>query len=271
MSADTPSISISLAGQVVAVTGGTKGIGRAIAEAFLEAGATVAVCARSVPESLPARAGRVASFYQCDVRTAAACKDFVDAVAKDNGRLDVLINNAGGSPNVAAATVSPRFSESVINLNLMAPIHMSQAAHHWMDQQPEGGVIINIASISGRRPSPGTAAYGAAKAGLLSLTTSLAQEWGPKVRVNAIIVGLIETEQSDVTYGSREAQLAIADSLPLKRMGRGEDIAGAALFLASPLAAFVSGTALEVHGGGEQPPFLELIRRFSKLEAAPST
>lgn len=256
--------SLSMAGRVALVTGGTKGIGRVIAERLLEAGAAVVVCGRNEPESLPEASGRKATFIACDVRQAAICKALVDEVAARHGRLDLLVNNAGGSPGVDAATVSPRFSESIIALNLIAPLHMSQAAYQVMHGQPGGGSIVNIASVAGTRPSPGTAAYGAAKAGLLSLTTSLAQEWGPLVRVNAIIVGLIETENAELTYGSEEAQKAIAEATPMKRMGRGSDIANAVLFLASPLAEFVSGAALQVHGGGEQPHFLDLVRRYSK-------
>lgn len=260
---NAPEGSASFAGRVVIVTGGTKGIGRAIAEGFLGAGATVVVCARTEPDSLPHAGGRRAIFMQCDVRTAQACKELVDRVGEEHGRIDVLVNNAGGSPHVDAATVSPRFSDAIVNLNLMAPIYLSQAAYQWMAKLPEGGSIVNIASLSGRRPSPGTAAYGAAKAGLLSLTTSLAQEWAPKVRVNAIVVGLTETEKSDETYGSSGAQQAIAASVPMKRMGRGDDIARAALYLASPAATFVTGATLEVHGGGETPLFLDLIKRHA--------
>ena len=252
--------------KVVLVTGGTKGIGRAIAEGFLGSGAIVVVCARTEPDSLPTASGRSAIFMQCDVRNAAACKELVDRVGEECGRVDVLVNNAGGSPAVDAATVSPRFSDAIVNLNLMAPLYLSQAAYQWMGKLPEGGTIINIASIAARRPSPGTAAYGAAKAGLLSLTSSLAQEWAPKVRVNAIVVGLVETEKTDETYGSREAQQAIAASVPMKRMGRGEDVAQAALYLAGPTASFLTGTTLEVHGGGETPLFLDLIKRHAPAQ-----
>lgn len=251
-------------GRVVIVTGGTKGIGRHIALAFLDAGATVAVCARSEPDAPPERGGRRASFHQCDVRNAASCRAFVDAVGEAHGRVDALINNAGGSPPAEAATVSPRFSESIIALNLIGPLHLSQAAHRWMSAQPEGGSIVNIASVAGVRPAPGTAAYGAAKAGLLNLTGSLAQEWGPKIRVNAIIAGLMQTEQTDLSYGSDAAQEELTAALPMKRMGRGDDIAAAALYLCSPMAAFVSGASLEVHGGGEPPLFLDIIRRHSQ-------
>lgn len=264
MSNATQSASNTFEGRVVIVTGGTKGIGRAIAEGFLGAGATVVVCARTEPDSLPHADGRSAIFMQCDVRNASACKEFLDRVGEEHGRVDVLVNNAGGSPHVDAATVSPRFSDAIINLNLMAPLYLAQAAYQWMAKLPEGGNIINIASVSARRPSPGTAAYGAAKAGLLSLTTSLAQEWAPKVRVNAIVVGLVETEKADQTYGSREAQQAIAASVPMQRMGRGEDVAKAALYLAGPTASFLTGATLDVHGGGETPLFLDLIKRHAK-------
>jgi NAD(P)-dependent dehydrogenase (short-subunit alcohol dehydrogenase family) len=255
-------LTLSLEGKVALVTGGTKGIGRAIAETLLEAGATVVVCARNAPESLPSFDARTAEFAACDVRKADECKALVEGVAARHGRLDLLVNNAGGSPAADAATASPRFSEAIIALNLLAPIHLSQAAYAVMAK--EGGAIINIASVAARRPAPTTAVYGAAKAGLVSLTASLAQEWGPKVRVNAIIVGLIETEKAELTYGSEAAQQAIAEATPAKRLGRGEDVANAVLFLASPLAEFVSGAALEVHGGGEQPHFLDLVKRYAK-------
>lgn len=253
---------ISLPGQIVIVTGGTRGIGRTIAQKFLKAGCEVAICGRSAPEVLPNWEGRAASFTPCDVRNAGQVSEFVDAVAQEHGRLDVLINNAGGSPQAAAATASPRFSEAILALNLLAPLHVAQASFRWMSRQEQGGSIVNIASVSGVRPSPGTAIYGAAKAGLLNLTRSLAQEWGPRVRVNAIIAGLLATETTEQTYGSQATQAAIAESLPLKRMGTGGDIAAAALFLASPMAAYVNGAHLEVDGGGERPHFLEILKAF---------
>lgn len=249
------------AGRSVIVTGGTRGIGLKLAEGFLAAGAQVAVCGRQTPERLPASGGRQAVFHPCDVRDATACRAFVDRVAEDFGGFDLLVNNAGGSPEALAATASPRFSEAIVALNLLAPIHMSQAAHRHLVARPGGGAIINIASISAQRPSPGTAVYAAAKAGLVGLTRSLAQEWGPDIRVNAIIVGMIGTELADVTYGSAEARDEIARSIPAGRLGSGADIAEAALFLGSKAAGFVSGAALEVHGGGDRPLFLDILRR----------
>ncbi len=248
---------LDLDGNVVLVTGGSRGIGRGIATRFLVAGAEVVVCGRQPPETLPTAGGRSASFVAADVRDLEQIERIVAAVLERHGRLDVLVNNAGGSPPADAATVSPRFSASIIQLNLIAPLWLSQRANAVMQQQPSGGSIVNIASVSGVRPSPGTAAYGAAKAGLINLTQSLAVEWAPKVRVNAVVAGPIRTEQAHLHYGSDAGIAAVDATIPLGRMGTPDDVAGACLFLASPLAAWVSGTALVVHGGGERPAFLD--------------
>ena len=173
-----------------------------------------------------------------------------------HGRVDALVNNAGGGPPADAATASPRFSEALIRLNLIAPLVLAQAANAVMQQQESGGSIVNICSVSGTRPSPGSAAYGAAKAGLLNLTQTLAIEWAPHVRVNAVTPGYIETEQSHLYYGDEAGVAAVAAIIPLLRMGRPTDVGDACLFLCSPLAAYVSGANLAVHGGGERPPFL---------------
>jgi NAD(P)-dependent dehydrogenase (short-subunit alcohol dehydrogenase family) len=125
-----------------------------------------------------------------------------------------------------------------------------------MQTQNSGGAIINIASVSAVRPSPGTAAYGAAKAGLVSLTSSLAVEWAPKVRSNTIIAGLIRTEQAHLHYGDEAGIAAVENTIPLGRMALPEDIGDACVFLASDLAAYISGSTLTVHGGGEKPAFL---------------
>ena len=180
----------------------------------------------------------------------------VRAAADRFGRLDVLVNNAGGSPNADAATASPRFSASIVNLNLLAPLYCAQAANAVMQDQEGGGSIVNITSVSGLRPSPGTAAYGAAKAGLVSLTQSLAVEWAPKVRVNALSAGLIATGSAESHYGGPAGMAAVAATVPLGRFGTPGDVAGICLFLASPLAAYVSGANLVAHGGGEWPAFL---------------
>src|SRR5207237_2045319 len=129
------------------------------------------------------------------------------------------------------------------------PHLVAQAANRIMQEQSDGGSIVNIASVSGLRPSPRTAAYGAAKAGLLNLTQTLAVEWAPKVRVNAVTAGLIRTEQAHLHYGDEEGIARVGATVPLGRMGLPADVARACLFLASPLAAYVSGGHLLVHGG----------------------
>jgi NAD(P)-dependent dehydrogenase (short-subunit alcohol dehydrogenase family) len=247
---------LDLSGQVAIVTGGGKGIGRGISERLLQAGADVIVCSRAAPETLPAAGSRIATFAACDVRDAEQIALTVAFATERFGRLDLLVNNAGGAPPADAATASPRFSEAIIRLNLIAPLNFSQAANAVMQTQAGGGSIINIASVSTLRPSPGTAAYGAAKAGLVNLTGSLAVEWAPRVRVNAIICGLTRTEQSHLHYGDEDGIEAVARTIPLGRLAEPADVGDACLFLASPLARYVSGASLELHGGGERPAFL---------------
>lgn len=247
---------LDFSGKVVLVTGGGKGVGLGITRRFLAAGADVMICGRSEPENLPEAEGRRAAFFPCDVRDFEQVEACVAATVERFGRLDVLVNNAGGAPFAEAATASPRFSESIIRLNLIAPLNFSQVANRQMQRQAEGGAIVNIASVSTIRPSPGTAAYGAAKAGLVNLGTSLAVEWAPKVRVNSIIVGLVRTEQAHLHYGDEAGIAAVGGTIPLGRMAVPEDVGDACLFLASPLASYVSGASLAVHGGGEKPAFL---------------
>ncbi len=247
---------LDFSGKTVIVTGGGKGVGRGITESFLTAGANVVICGRSTPDDMPQRAGRKALFTNCDVRDYEQIEACVSFAQAEFGTVDVLINNAGGAPYAEAATASPRFSEAIIRLNLIAPLNFSQVANRVMQTQDSGGSIVNIASVSTLRPSPGTAAYGAAKAGLVNLGTSLAVEWAPKVRINALVVGLTQTEQSHLHYGDEAGIAAVGETIPLGRMAVPDDIGNACLFLASPLASYVSGTNFAVHGGGERPAFL---------------
>ncbi len=244
-------VSIDLGGRVVLVTGGSQGIGRGIARAFLDAGATVVTCSRRAAEPLAGTRHHV-----CDVRDPEAVAALVDAVVAAHGRLDVLVNNAGGAPYVLAADASPRFHDKVVGLNLLAPLAVAQAANAVMQRQAEGGSIVNVSSVSALRPSPGTAAYGAAKAGVDSLTRSLAVEWAPKVRMNAIDVGLCRTENTADHYGGDAGVAAIERTIPLGRMADPVEIGNVAVFLASDLASYVSGAAIACHGGGEPPVFL---------------
>ena len=244
----------SLAGKAAVVTGGTRGIGAVIAARFLAAGAAVLVCGRKEPPGeLPAGGGRTAQFISADVRDPAQASALIAEAAARFGRLDIAVNNAGGAPSCDAATVSPRFVERIVALNLLAPFYVAQAANAVMQDQPDGGVIINIGSVAGVNPNPRVVPYAAAKAGLTMLTHALALEWGPRVRVNQVTVGLVATQDSAEYYGGEEGQAAIAALIPAGRMATPDDVASACLLLASPLAGYVSGADLRVDGGGEVP------------------
>jgi NAD(P)-dependent dehydrogenase (short-subunit alcohol dehydrogenase family) len=246
-------------GRVVLVTGGTKGIGRGIASRYGDAGATVVVCGRSAPDQTGAAESHGPTFMACDVRDPDRVAALIDGIVERFGRLDVAVNNAGGAPWADSATAPARLNEKVIALNLIAPFTVAQAANGVMQAQDGGGSIVNIASVSGIRSSPGAAAYAAAKAGLLNLTKTLAVEWAPKVRVNAVVAGLIATEQVHQNYGDDATIARVAATVPAGRLGTPDDIAGACLFLSSGLAGYVSGAALEVHGGNERPAYLNAV------------
>jgi NAD(P)-dependent dehydrogenase (short-subunit alcohol dehydrogenase family) len=175
----------------------------------------------------------------------------VEQAVERLGRLDVLVNNAGGSPDADAATVSPRFVERVVALNLLAPFYVAQPANQVMRAQDTGGSIINIGSVSGVHPQPGTAAYSAAKAGLLTLTRALALEWSPKVRVNHITAGPMASAYGE--DGGADGGAAVAGVIPMGRTAVPADVANACLFLAGDLASYITGADLAVHGGGEYP------------------
>jgi len=235
----------------VVITGGTRGIGAGLANAFLQAGSRVLVCGRTAPAHQSE-----AIFCPADVRDPAQARRLVRTTAEQFGRIDVVINNAGGSPEAAASTASPRFHQKIIELNLTAPLHVAQCANQVMQAQDSGGSIIMIGSVSGTRPSPWTAAYGAAKAGLHHLVTSLAIEWAPKVRINTVAPGFVDTAAAAAHYGGATSSAAVARTVPLGRLATPADVAAACLFLASPQASYLSGSTLVVHGGGEPPAFL---------------
>jgi NAD(P)-dependent dehydrogenase (short-subunit alcohol dehydrogenase family) len=217
---------------------------------FAAQGATVVTCARRSVEGSPYE------FHSCDVRDDESVSALIKTVADRHGRLDVVVNNAGGSPYVLAADSSAKFNTKIVELNLLGPLSVSIHANAVMQSQPRGGSIINVASVSGRRPTPGTASYGAAKAGMESITSTLAVEWAPKVRVNSVVVGMVETEQSELFYGDADSIAAISRNVPLGRLAKPDDVGWAAAFLASDVASYISGASLEVHGGGEPPHYL---------------
>ncbi|MQY02050.1 SDR family oxidoreductase [Actinomadura macrotermitis] len=244
-------LALDLSGRTAVVTGGVRGVGAGISRALLEAGADVVAVARRAPERLPEAGGRTASFASLDVRDPGAVQAFMGGL----DRLDVLVNNAGGAPFLPVADGDLRTHLKIIELNLAAPLIMARAAAARMG--PAGGAIIMISSVSAVRPSPGTAAYGAAKAGLESLTASLAVEWAPRVRVNAITLGMVRTEQAHLHYGDEAGIAAVERTVPLGRLADPYDVGEACVFLASDRASYVTGSSLLLHGGGERPAFLD--------------
>ncbi|MEV0384185.1 SDR family oxidoreductase [Nonomuraea sp. NPDC050643] len=230
-------------GKAVLVTGGTRGIGAGIARAFHDAGAEVTVCARTPPEETAFR------FVQADVRVPGDVERLIGGF----GRLDVVVNNAGGSPPAALAGTSPRLHARVIELNLTAPLLVSQAAYPLLAAVQ--GAVVMIGSSSGARPSPGTSAYGAAKAGLHHLARCLAAEWAPGVRVNTVVVGLAATQDAAAHYGGRRD--LDGKAIPAGRMATPADVAAACLWLAAP--GYVTGAEVRVDGGGEVPAWRHLV------------
>ncbi|GAA1529652.1 SDR family oxidoreductase [Nocardioides humi] len=247
--------SIDMTGQVVLVTGGGRGVGDGIVQAYLEAGAEVEICGRSTPGSLREVDGRTPHFAPVDVREADQVAAWVADVVRRRGRLDVAVNNAGGAPHADFGAASARFHAKINDLNFMSAVYVALAAHPHL--RAARGSMVNVTSISARRPSPGTAVYGAAKAALESLTGSLGVEWAPDVRVNAVSCGLVETPGSVDHYGDAEQFARVAATIPRGVFATPLEVGQACVLLSSPLAAHITGAVLNVDGGGEWPAFLQ--------------
>jgi 7-alpha-hydroxysteroid dehydrogenase len=239
--------------RVAIVTGAGRGIGAAIAEAYAEAGAHVIVAARSrdqierTAESVR-RHGRRGVAVPCDVLERSQLEALVETTLREFGRVDVLVNNAGGWPPKPALRTSEKEFESAFRFNVTTAFVLTRLVVPRMVETAGGGAIVNISSVAGRHNASGFAAYGTAKAALSFLTQNLAQEFAPKVRVNAIAVGSIETEALAGIL-TPEIEREMVRATPLGRLGRVEDIAACALYLASPAASYVTGEIYGVNGG----------------------
>ena len=251
---------INFKNKTVVITGGSKGIGLELTKTFLKHQANVIILARNKPKRKIQSKGNAGYFIECDIRNTESIDSAIKDIASKYKSIDVLINNAGGAPMADSLTASPKFHEAIIDLNLTAPLNLSQKIAKKMIKQKTVSNIINISSVTATRPTPGSAAYGAAKGALVNLTKTLAVEWAPKIKVNSIIVGYIETENSILHYGSKSEIKKVAKTIPLKRMGQPQDVANACVFFASDLAEWVTGSALEVHGGGESPTYLDVAK-----------
>jgi 7-alpha-hydroxysteroid dehydrogenase len=241
-----------LDGRVAIVTGAGRGIGEGSALAFAEMGADV-VCAARTPEQIEAVAERVRSFGRralavpCDVNQSAQLEELVSQAMKEFGRIDVLVNNAGGALPRPALDTSEKFFDAALHFNVTAAFVLSQLVIPHM-LKGEGGSIVNISSAAGRLPRGGFAAYGTAKAALSFLTQQLAAEFAPDVRVNAIAVGAVETSAL-APFLTDEIRGKMEDLTPMRKIGTVEDVAIAALYLASPASSWVTGKVMEVDGG----------------------
>jgi 7-alpha-hydroxysteroid dehydrogenase len=243
----------SLKGKVAVVTGAGRGIGQGIALGFAEAGADVVCTARTSDQiettaSQVRQSGRKALAVVCDVREADQVENMVKQVMQEFGHIDVLVNNAGGGIFRTVMGASPRSFESDLRTNLISAFVCIKAVAPVMQKQ-KAGSIINISSRESQMPSLGMGAYGAAKAGINSITKTLAWELAPHVRVNAILPGSILTPTNIGFLGGVKDLLI--EATPMKRTGTPEDIALAAIYLASSASDWMTGKLLEVDGGME--------------------
>lgn len=243
----------SLKGKVAVVTGAGRGIGQGIALGFAEAGADVVCTARTADQiegtaAQVRQSGQKALAVACDVREADQVENMVKQVMQEFGHIDVLVNNAGGGIFRTVMGASPRSFESDLRTNLISAFLCIKAIAPLMQKQKSGS-IINISSRESQMPSLGMGAYGAAKAGINNITKTLAWELAPYVRVNAILPGSILTP-TNIGYLGGVKDLLI-EATPMKRTGTPEDIALAAIFLASSASGWITGKLFEVDGGME--------------------
>ena len=245
-------------GRIVLVTGGVRGLGKGLVEAFANNGDHVITCGRNAPEP----GATVAEFCECDVRDPEQVDGLITDIVGRHQRLDIVVNNAGGTPHAPADTMNPRLFDRVVALNLSAPFYVAQRANAVMQTQDRGGLILNIGSTAAVRPAPGSAPYVAAKAGLIGLTRALAVEWAPKVRVILVTPGLLRTELVHEVYGDDVD--AVEATVPLGRLATTADIGGLCVLLASPAAAYVTGAELIIDGGGEEPAWLLAMQRHQQ-------
>ena len=246
-----------LTDQVAIVTGAGRGIGAAIAVAYAQAGADVVIASRTQEQldkvaAQVAEAGRRAVVIPADLNHTSSLPGLVERAMSEFGRIDIVVNNVGGTGPRPFLDTSEGYLERAFHFNVSTAFVLSKAAAPHM-LTAGGGSIVNISSAMGRMRDRGFVAYGVAKAGLAHLTRLLAIDLAPKVRVNGIAVGSVATSALETVLQTEELLNEMVGKTPLKRLGEPEDIAAAALYLASPAGAFITGKLIEVDGGLEAP------------------
>lgn len=242
-----------MTGKVALITGGSRGLGRSMALGFAEAGADVAIVSRKIESCEETAAevealGRSALPYACHVGHWDELDGLVDAVIERFGKIDVLVNNAGMSPLYPSLDqVSEDLFDKVVGVNLKGPFRLSALVGKHMSEG-DGGSIINVSSTASVSPSPGSEPYGAAKAGLNSITRSMAYAYGPTVRVNCIMAGPFLTDISKA-WDLEAFEERAKDTIPMQRGGQPDEVIGAALYFASEASSFTTGSILAVDGG----------------------
>jgi NAD(P)-dependent dehydrogenase (short-subunit alcohol dehydrogenase family) len=250
------SVSISLSGKVALVTGGGRGIGKAIARRLAEAGAAVVIASRKL-ENLEATAAELASLpgrvvpIACHVGRLDQLENLIRQTEAQLGPVDILVNNSATNLGQGPALdVTDDMLDKMVEINVKAALRLVRLTVPKMIARKTGGSIINISSVAGLNPQPGGLLYSFTKAGLLMLTRSWAHEFGPHgIRVNAIAPGLIQTEFSQYFWKNPECVAQLERTQPIRRIGQPDEISFAALYLASQEASFVTGQVLVVDGG----------------------
>ncbi|GGS63496.1 7-alpha-hydroxysteroid dehydrogenase [Planobispora rosea] len=244
-------------GRAAVVTGAGRGIGAATAVALAQAGADVAICARTedqlhaVAEQVEA-AGRRALVVPADLSGPGAAEDLARRAAEAFGRLDVVVNNVGGALPRAFLDTGRKHLENAFQFNVGIAHDLTRAAVPYLIGTG-GGTVVNISSVMGRVAGRGYLAYGTAKAALAHYTRLAALDLAPRIRVNALAVGSVATSALDIVMTDDDLRTRMEQATPLKRIGDPEEVAAAVLFLASPAGGYVTGTVLDVDGGLDRP------------------